>query len=132
MWSANAAANDGAACSPAANLIGYAGTSMATPALAGATVLIRDYFARAHYNGTNIVASGPLVVATLLGGTAPTRGLYPARTYDSFAADSSATYAPYGRRRIQGRGGGAAPNPCARLAWMNLTRLNRYVRTAVR
>lgn len=109
IWSANAQATDGAACSLSANIIGYAGTSMATPALAGAATLVRDYFALARYNGTSIVASGPLVVATLLGGTAPTRGLYPGRTYASLGADSSATYAPYGHRRFQGQLGRLTP-----------------------
>ena len=105
VWSANAFGRADGVCSPLADtIVGLAGTSMATPAVAEAVALVQQYFDDGRYASRSLVASGPLVIALLLGGAQPTRGRFPLRTFESLAADTSPLLAPYGRRRIEGHG----------------------------
>ena len=99
VWSANANGISGATCSGIGDVIvGMAGTSMASPQIAGAAALIRQYFIGTV--GYEPMAS--LVKAVLAASAMPTRGVFPQLPMSSFS--SSPTYAPYGRSYLEGHG----------------------------
>lgn len=101
VWSADV---DGTACTaPIGSLVsGLAGTSMATPNVAAAALLVRQYFMEGFYGTAVFEPMGALVRALLVASTTSTRGVFPNVAMSSLAASS--TYAPYGRQYIEGHG----------------------------
>jgi len=89
VWSADAAQRNGRCDSLADEVVGLAGTSMATPLVAAGALLVREYFAHAHYTDsaqTGIDASEPtasLLRAALTASAQPMVGVYPNTPFSS-------------------------------------------------
>lgn len=83
VWSADASQRDGRCDALANELVGLAGTSMATPLVAAGALLVREYFVDAHYRDsaqTGVDTSAPtasLLRAALTASAQPMRGVFP-------------------------------------------------------
>ncbi len=94
VWSANADAPAGTACSDAATeLTGMAGTSMATPRVCRGAVFVGEYFqSRLYPNTANVSSAGDvtdpmasLVRAMIIASAVPLRGVFPHQLFKSAA-----------------------------------------------
>jgi hypothetical protein len=101
IWSASASSPTSCA-NVGSTVAGLAGTSMATPQVAAAALLIRQYLLAGHYFSSVFEPKASLLRAMLTASGEPTRGLYPAIPMASLPL--STTYAPYGKRSLEGHG----------------------------
>lgn len=91
VWSAsNTGPISGSCASFEDNLIGLAGTSMATPAVAGSAILLRQYFVQRRYpNAANVKTvattdpTGSLLRALFVASAQPLLGIYPRQQFVS-------------------------------------------------
>jgi hypothetical protein len=106
VWSASSVGPAGGQCGPLAQtIVGLQGTSMATPLVAGAAVLLRQYFADGVYpNAANVpdteqmdlgTPTASLLRALLTSSALPLRGVYPRQPFRSAAERIDAS--GYGR-----------------------------------
>jgi len=101
VWSASSSSPSSCAVG-ASTVVGLSGTSMATPQVAGAALLVRQYFMSARYYSTPFEPTGSMLRALLAASATPTRGVFPLVSMSTLTA--SGAYAPYGRRSIEGHG----------------------------
>lgn len=102
IWSA---ANTGAASctgSIGSLVVGLAGTSMSTPQVAAAAVIIRQFCMDGYYRDTSFEPMGSLVRALIVASATPMRGVFPQTALGVF--NGSNTYAPYGGGYLVGHG----------------------------
>lgn len=91
IWSAASDGPQDGSCTPLSNvLLGLQGTSMATPLVAAAAVLVREYFVTKQYPNlasvSGVDTSAPtasLLRAILVASTVPLRGVYPRTAFSS-------------------------------------------------
>lgn len=91
VWSAANTGPKTGACQPISDtLLGLQGTSMATPTVSAAAILVREYFQTNQYpNRASITTSDPssptasLVRCMLIASTVPLRGTYPRTAFSS-------------------------------------------------
>jgi len=93
VWSAAFDAPKSGTCDTGETVLGLEGTSMATPAAAGAAVLVREWLLK--YGGLESMPTASLMRSMLIGSAQPTDGAYP-------GTQPYATYAD--RRNAEGFG----------------------------
>lgn len=99
-WVWSAASTGVADCAQiGTNVIGYFGTSMACPTLAGEVALIRQYFLEGRHGSAATEPTAALVRAVLAAGARPAQGVFPQTGFGSFTG-----YGTYGDKEIQGHG----------------------------
>lgn len=98
VWSANYAEPGTLPCNvPNATLLGMAGTSQASPNIAGAVALIFRFFEE-----NDLPKKASLVKAILYSSAVETNGIFPNRAYSTF--ETSSGYSPYKRQFVEGHG----------------------------